>query len=96
MSYNSNTHWLKQFTIMLHSFEDFCSKTSLHGWGFLHTSIAIRDKILWGFVIVASFTAAILLIKGSEENCTNIIVVSMVVKCTYLVKNAFSISNLKT
>ena len=86
MSNNSNTHWLKQFTIMLHSFEDFCSKTSLHGWGFLHTSIAIRDKILWGFVIVASFTAAILLIKGSEENCTNDIVVSMVAKCSYWVK----------
>ena len=56
----------------LHVFQEFCCKTSMHGWGFVGApSTPVWHRIFWLLVIFSSVGAAVYLLKDTVDDFTS-------------------------
>ena len=57
---------------VLHVFQEFCCKTSMHGWGFIGApSTPVWQRIFWLLVIFSSVGAAVYLLKDTVDDFTS-------------------------
>ena len=53
----------------MRGFQDFCCKTSLHGWVFLgEANSSVSQKIFWVFVVIISCGASVYLLQDTVDN----------------------------